>query len=206
MYSWDLKTLKWLQTYVHLSVWKQLLTNFNHSKHQGQTGSILYCYRKVEINWKDIITTFFGHAWDTVMCYWHGKKVQLYFSLNPVRKAILKKSNLVKTWFFAKYVVGACWKTHILTKCKCTILAGKNSFYKNLSSNKLIFWHKWLESIVAELLFCSSRKFAVGYAGRWGQDCKSKSSQCYSEKSEMLKRRKSRIRTRPSPRISSTQV
>ena len=31
-------------------VQKQILTNFNHSKHQGQTGPILYCYRKVGIN------------------------------------------------------------------------------------------------------------------------------------------------------------
>ena len=36
--------------YVHSSVWKQLLTNVNHSKLQSQTGSILCCYRKVEIN------------------------------------------------------------------------------------------------------------------------------------------------------------
>ena len=36
------------------------ITNFNHSKHQGQTGSILYCYRKVGINWKDITTSFFN--------------------------------------------------------------------------------------------------------------------------------------------------
>ena len=26
------------------------INDFNHSKHQGQTGSILYCYRKVGIN------------------------------------------------------------------------------------------------------------------------------------------------------------
>ena len=32
------------------SAWKQLLTNFNHSKLQGLTGSILCCYRKVGIN------------------------------------------------------------------------------------------------------------------------------------------------------------
>ena len=35
--------------YVHTSIWKQLLTNFNHLKPQGQTGSILRCYRKVGI-------------------------------------------------------------------------------------------------------------------------------------------------------------
>ena len=40
IHLWDLKTLKWLKTYVHLSVWKQLLTNFNHLKHQGQTGGL----------------------------------------------------------------------------------------------------------------------------------------------------------------------
>ena len=41
---------------------KQLLTNFNHSKLQGQTGSILYCYRKIGINRKDITLSFFKHA------------------------------------------------------------------------------------------------------------------------------------------------
>ena len=66
---------------------KRILTNFNHSKHQGQTGSILYCYRKVGINWKDITMSFFKHAWDTAMCHWHGKKAQAYFSPNWERKA-----------------------------------------------------------------------------------------------------------------------
>ena len=44
------KDIEMIANIVHLSVWKQLLTNFNHSKHQGQTGSILCCYRKVGIN------------------------------------------------------------------------------------------------------------------------------------------------------------
>ena len=40
VHSWDLKTLKWLQIYVYSSVWRQLLTNLNLSKHQDQTSSM----------------------------------------------------------------------------------------------------------------------------------------------------------------------
>ena len=83
------------EAYVHLSAWKQLLSNFNHSKYQGQTGSILYCYRKFRINRKDITTSFFKHAWDTAMCHWHGKKAQVYFPLNPERKVTLKLNTSV---------------------------------------------------------------------------------------------------------------
>ena len=59
---------------VHSSVRKQLLTNFNHSKLQGQTDSILCSYRKVVINWKDITMSFFKYAWDIAMCHRYGKK------------------------------------------------------------------------------------------------------------------------------------
>ena len=38
---------------------------------------------------KDITTSFFKHAWDTAMCHWHWKKVQIHFSPNQERKAIL---------------------------------------------------------------------------------------------------------------------
>ena len=101
--SWDLKTLKRLLTYVHLSVWKQLLTNFNHSKYQGQTGSILYYYRKVGINWMDITTSFFKHAWDTAMCHWYGKKAQVYFFPNPessdvVETLMVETETKTETW------------------------------------------------------------------------------------------------------------
>ena len=63
------------------------INEFQPFKASGQTGSILYCYRKVGINWKDITMSFFKHAWDTAMCHWHGKKAQVYFSPNWERKA-----------------------------------------------------------------------------------------------------------------------
>ena len=117
-----------------------------------------------------------------------------------------KKSNLVKTWFLAKYVVGVYWKTHILTKYNSAFLDRPKILFTEIQAQtNFIFWLKSVHSIEEVLLFCSSRKFAVGYAGRWGQNCTSKSCRRCLEYQKCW-RRKSERRTRPSPRISSIQV
>ena len=62
---------------------------------------VAYCYGKVGINWKDITTAFFKHAWDTAMCHCQKRRHRMvHFYPNSERKAMLKLNPLYNHFCF----------------------------------------------------------------------------------------------------------